>query len=364
MAERSSIPRRVALVIGQLTIGGAERQLCELVRRLDRSRFAPIVYDLADAGSALSSTIALAGVPVRTIGGVGLERVRRLAAALASDRIDLVHAWLFIANTYAWAARWSGRRVPLVTSARNCKSQGWVHHLANIAAFRSSARIIVNSMEVREYIARHYHAMRTRIDVVYNGVDTQRFRPAAETPSGPPTVVTVGRIVAQKNPLLFIEAAARVRRLIPHMRFAIVGDGPLREAVQERARQLGLDGSLDLLGERDDVERILPRAAMFWLTSSWEGLPNAVMEAMACGLPVVATDVGGTRELFASGEEGFLVRPNAVEDFVHYGLTIMRGEQLRAAMGQAARRRAEQFSLERMVAGTEAVYAAALGDGA
>jgi glycosyltransferase involved in cell wall biosynthesis len=360
-AAQTNGARRVALVIGQLTVGGAEKQLGELVRGLDRGRFAPYVYSLTDAASTVRAYVKALDVPVRTVGGKGLARAWRLVRALRDDRVELVHAWLFIANTYTLAARLLGLRVPLVTSARNCKSQGWGHHLGNVAAFRGSARILVNAEQVRDYVVRHYAAPPGRIAVVYNGVDTRRFRPEAGRADGPPRIVTVGRLVAQKNPLLFVEAAARVHQAEPSVRFVLVGDGPLRAAVEEQARALGLGAALEVLGERGDVEEVLRGAHLFWLTSSWEGMPNVVLEAMASGLPVVASDVGGTRELITSGGEGFLVRPYHAEEFVHYTLDLVRDRDLRRRLGDAARRRALGFSLERMVSGTEAVYAAALG---
>jgi len=362
VAEDRREPRRIGAVIGQLTIGGAENQLVELVRGLDRNRFAPFVYSLAESAGPVRERLAAAGVPVRVIGSVGLERARRLAQALRADRIELVHSWLFIANTYAWAACLRGARLPLVTSARNCKSQGWGHHLANVAAFRVSARIIVNSEQVREYVARRYRAPRRLLEVIYNGVDTERFRPGRREGGAAPTIVTAGRLVAQKNPRLFVDAAARLRSRFPEARFVMLGEGPLRGEILARAAAAGLNGSLALPGERADLENVLNEADVFWLTSSWEGLPNVVMEAMACGLPVVATDVGGTRELFASGREGFLVRPGRVDDLVHYGGALLRDATLRQSMGEAARRRAEQFSVRRMVRATEGVYATALGE--
>jgi glycosyltransferase involved in cell wall biosynthesis len=354
--------RRVALVIGQLTVGGAEKQLGELVRGLDRGRFAPYVYSLTDAASTVRAYVKALDVPVRTVGGKGIGRALRLVRTLRADRVDLVHAWLFIANTYAFAARLLGLRVPLVTSARNCKSQGWGHHLGNMAAFRGSARILVNAEQVRDYVVQHYAAPASRISVVYNGVDTERFRPAVANGDRPLRIVTIGRLVTQKNPLLFVEAAARVHQADPSVRFTVVGDGPMRATVEEQARALGLGESLELVGERGDVDEVLRAADLFWLTSSWEGMPNVVLEAMASGLPVVATDVGGTRELINSGREGFLVRPYQAEELVHYTLNLVRDRDLRVGFGEAARRRALGFSLPRMVAGTQAVYDAALGE--
>lgn len=353
-------PARIALVIGQLTVGGAEGQLSELVRRIDRTRFEPMVYSLATQTGRLQQRLETDGVPVRVIGAAGLVRARRLAAALRADAVRLVHSWLFIANTYAWVARVLGARMPLVTAARNCKSQGLLHHAANCAAFRASERIVTNSEQVRDYIRCHYGAPPGRIRVIHNGVDTERFRPSEPSADRAPTIITAGRLVAQKNPLLFLEAAALVRREVPATRFVMVGEGPLRAAIEARADELGVRDALDLVGERADVERFLSRADVFWLTSSWEGLPNVVLEAMASALPVVATDVGGVRELLRTGEEGFVVPPGDAPAVAAHGARLLRDPASRAAMGAAARRRAETFSLSRMVAATECVYAECL----
>lgn len=353
-------PIRVAMVIGQLTVGGAEHQLRELLRAMDRSRFTPIVYCLTDAAGADQATTQVESAPLRIIGATGWKRARRLADALRGDAVQLVHSWLFIANTYTWAARWRGIRAPLITSARNCKSQGWGHHAANVLAFRSSARIIVNSRQVKDYIVRRYAAPERTIDVVYNGVDTDRFKPVDRNSGDTLTVVTAGRLVAQKNPALFVDAAARIHAALPGIRFTMLGDGPLRSAVEGQIERSGMRGVIELAGERHDVEKVFAQADLFWLTSSWEGLPNVVLEAMACGLPVIATDVGGTSELFQHGNQGFLTPADRVEDFVTHGLMLLRDSQARAKMGEAARWRAHEFSLGRMVDSTQKTYEAAL----
>jgi glycosyltransferase involved in cell wall biosynthesis len=220
---------------------------------------------------------------------------------------------------------------------------------------------VVNSAEVRDYVARHYRADPRRITVIHNGVDTERFRPAESPVAGPPTVVTAGRLVRQKNLLLFVEAAAALRRRVPQVRFRVIGGGPLGAAVAEASRNAGLDGVLDLMGERSDPERHYRSAALFWLTSDWEGLPNVVLEAMASGLPVVMTDVGGARELVTSGREGFVVPPRDAGAIVAASVPLLEDPVKRAAFAEAARQRALQFSLERMVSATESVYAQVLG---
>jgi len=349
------------MVIGQLSTGGAEGQLRLLCEHGDRAAVAPTVYCLSGETHPYGPILERAGVPVRVLTGGGLTRVARLRWRLHADRIDVVHAWLFIANAFAWAAGGA----PLVTSARNCKRSGRLLDALNQRAFRASRKIIVNSGQVQAYIEREYRAPRDRIAVVHNAVDIERFRPRGEQPAAAgPRVLAMGRLVAQKNPLLFVSAAAALREHYPGARFAWIGDGPLRTPVAAAVSAAGLDDCCDLLGERGDVAELLRSADLFWMTSDWEGLPNAIIEALASGLPVVATNVGGTAELIGDGGEGFLIAPGDADALVARSLSILADPAAHARMRSAARARAELFSVEQMVRATYEVYEAALRGGA
>jgi len=356
--ERGGAPR-VALVIGQLSAGGAESQLRLLASAAVERRFVPLVYCLSERVWPHGEALRDAGVPLRVIGGGRLQRLRALRAALDEDRIDIVHAWLFVANAYAWLAT-AGR--PLVTSARNCKRQGRVLDALNRRAFAASAAIVVNSRLVGDYIARVYGAPRRRLRVVLNGIDLERFS-TKTTPlaTAAPTIVGIGRLVAQKNPALFVAAAAALRRHVAAARFRWIGSGPLRAQVARQIEAAGLGDCCVLEGERGDVEAALREADLLWLTSDWEGLPNVVMEAMATGVPVVATDVGGTRELFTSGREGILVAPGDLAGLVEGARQLLSDPAAYARAAAAARVRARDFAAERMVRNMEAVYREARG---
>jgi glycosyltransferase involved in cell wall biosynthesis len=345
------------MVIGQLSTGGAEGQLRALCEGLDPGVARATVYCLSGETEPYGPLLERAGVPLRVVRGGRLGRVRALRSAFAADGIDVVHAWLFIANAFAWAATRLERR-PLVTSARNCKRSGRLLDALNRRAFAASDAIIVNSQQVRDYIAHVYDAPADRIAVVYNAIDLARFQPPARTrPGHAPRVVMVGRLVAQKNPLLFVAAAAGLRARLPAVRFQLVGDGPLRAAVAAAVRAAGLGDCLELAGERHDVPALLHDADLCWLTSDWEGLPNAVLEAMAAGLPVVATDVGGTAELIEAGVEGYVVRAGDGDAFVARSLEILADPARLAHMRGAARARAARFDRAQMVEATQAVYA-------
>ena len=175
----------------------------------------------------------------------------------------------------------------------------------------------------------------------------------------------VGRLVAQKNPLLFVAAAAALRERLPTARFALVGDGPLRGEVEAAVRAAGLGDALRAgRRARATCRALLRDADLFWLTSDWEGLPNAVIEAMACGLPVVATDVGGTARADRRRRRGLRGRAPAIATrLVARSLDDPRAiPALHARMRAAARARAERFGVEQMVQATQAVYDARAGE--
>jgi len=348
-------PARVGLVIGQLTTGGAEGQLLELARRAPEFGFLPTVYSLSEKTEPYGRKLEEAGVPLRVIGGRGTRRLSRLLRALRADRVEILHAWLFIANTYAWLAA-KALRLPFLATARNCKLQGRLHTAANRLALRTAARVIANSEEVARFVEQHYGTPAGRTCVIYNGVDTDRFRPLGTSGEGAPLVVGAGRLVPQKDPLCFVRVARDIGQRIPSARFVFAGDGPLREAVIREIRAQGLDNRFSLPGECRDMPTLLGSASLFLLTSAWEGLPNVVLEAMACAVPVVATDVGGTRELLRSGQEGFLVSRGDVGAMAHYAAELLADETRRREFAARARQRAEQFRLDTMARSTCAAY--------
>jgi glycosyltransferase involved in cell wall biosynthesis len=245
----------------------------------------------------------------------------------------------------------------LVTSARNCKRQGRALGWLNRRAFAASDAIVANSLQVAEYIERKYGAPHDRIRVIYNGIDSERFRPGERNGAGHPgPIVAIGRLVEQKNHALFLQAAARLAQDVKTARFVIVGDGPLRPALEMQARNLGIADRVTFTGERRDVEAVLRSASLLWLTSRWEGMPNVVLEAMASGVPAIATAVGGTRELIRSGVDGFVVPEGDIESLVARSCDLLQDDARRRQFAVAARVRAEEFSSVRMVAAMSQLY--------
>jgi glycosyltransferase involved in cell wall biosynthesis len=170
-------------------------------------------------------------------------------------------------------------------------------------------------------------------------------------------VGTVGRLHPQKGFASLLAAVARVRERLPAIRLLLVGGGALRRDLVARAEALGLAEVVIFAGSRGDVPEILAALDLFVLPSLWEGLPNAVLEAMAAGLPVVATAAGGTPEVVVDGETGLLVPPGDVTALAEAIERLLRDPGLRRKMGEAGRKRVEgHFTIEQTVAQTVALY--------
>lgn len=351
---------RVGLVIGQLTHGGAEGQLAELAIGL-RKVADVFVYCLSDLTEAHGERISRAGIELRTVPAkrrLDPARVLRLARWLETDRVEIAHAFLFIASAYVYLAT---RRLPavrLVSSARNCKIEPsllrrWILR----RAFRTSDAIICNSREVERFAVQHYSADPSRIHVVLNGVDVDRFQPGKKRDRGI-VVGAAGRIERQKNLEMFLSAAVLFCRERPDATFLVAGDGTLREHFVRRAAEFGLGDRIRFIGNTNDMPAFFRRLDQFWLTSDWEGTPNVILEAMAAGVPVIATRVGGTEELIRNGIDGFLVAREDVAATCAVATRLAGSPDEASRVALRAREAAcSRFSIRAMVESTLRVYA-------
>jgi glycosyltransferase involved in cell wall biosynthesis len=363
-------PIRVGYVIGQLTRGGAERQLYELVRGIDRERFRCVVYCLSEDTEPFGEMIAATGVTVRALPRarrLDLGRVLALARLARADRLDVLHSFLVHASGYAWPARRLAGVPHLITSARSGRRAGPVRDWIIRHAFRASDAVVCNGQAVREFVTRCYGAPPQRCRVIHNGVGFARFsaRPrgwSGATGGGGPTIVTVGRLVPEKDLALFLEAAVLLRRDYPAARFLVIGDGPCRLELERAAAALGLGGALAFLGERIDVPELLDTAHVFWLTSASEGLPNVLLEAQASAVPVVTRDVGAAREIVGHGVTGYVVSRRDAGEFASLTGRLLADPERADAMGLAGRKVVEDlFSLAAMVRATEELYRDVVG---
>jgi glycosyltransferase involved in cell wall biosynthesis len=369
-------PRRVVEFVTNLCTGGTERQVVALCGGLDRERFDLGVACLRRTGDFLPE-IEGYGIPVREYpvrrlyDPRSLVRRARLALDLRRERVDLVHCHGFYANMFAVpAARLAGTRA-VIASVRDLNDLLWTpaQKRAQRLVCRLADVVLVNAEAIADNLVRQGHERR-RIAVVANGIDLSR-PPARATgelrrelglPAGARLVVVVSRLVRVggldvKGIGTFLEAGRRIVGRFPDAHLLVVGDGPYRPELEQHAARLGLDRQVRFTGLRRDVPAVLAEAEVVVVPSLTEGLSNSLLEAMAAGVPVVATRVGGNPELVVDGEHGLLVPP-ADPAALATAVERLLGEAATAArLARAARERvAARFSLERMVRETARLY--------
>jgi glycosyltransferase involved in cell wall biosynthesis len=358
-------------LITELDTGGAQKALARLLARLDRERFAPHVACLYNGDRAVAQEIRQLGIPVTDLGMTAqwrLDALWRLYRLLRREQPVILHAWMFHANLLArTVGRLAG--VPLIlTSRRNVHIGPPVReHLKRLTASWDTRSIAVCEL-ARQVEIERAGAAPDNVIVICNGIDAGRFpilTPEARTtarrhlgvPADVPVLGAVGRLHPQKGLPDLLSAFQVLKSPRPKAHLLIVGDGECRVDLGRQVQQRHLAGAVTFTGQRDDVPQLLALMDVFVLASHWEGLPNVVLEAMAAGLPVVATTVGGTPEVVVDGVTGFLVPPRDPEALADAILRLLRDPDLRRRMGEAGRARvAEHFSVEQMVGKTEALY--------
>ena len=356
----TTAPLRVALVIGGLGYGGAERQLTELVLGTPKRDVAFHVFSLGGDEEPYGPLLRSRGVAVTTVsrlGGFDLRRSLSLASHLRRQSFDLVHSFLIDANPYAFvAARWA--RIPaFIASNRNAEFprdriraaiDGWV--------FRRASVVLVNARAVAAFTARSFGIPEDRFCVIHNGVDVARFHPPVGVKVGGPTIGTVGSLHPKKNPELFGEVAAAVSERVPAVRCLHLGDGPMRVELERRFGNV-----VQFLGASSAVGEFLRDLDVFVLTSNREGCPNVLLEAMACGRAVIATDAGGVTEVLRDGDSGYVVKLGDRDAIVERIYALLRDAATRNRLGSAARRDAEnRFAVSKMVEKTVGLYRSAV----
>jgi L-malate glycosyltransferase len=370
--ENSSAHRaRILHLITSFEIGGTERQAVELLKRIDRDRFDIRLAVLRNEGPFYREIEDLfPSVPEFPLTSFynrnALKQLLRLRKLLISEKIYLVHAHDFYSSLLGIAAaRLTG--VKVIACQRHLKlSDRRVHHVGTSVIHRFADRLLVNSDAIRGRIINQRIAHPRKITVIRNGV-ASGAAPRAEARSVirrelaiDDNVVLVG-MVARLDPIkghrFFIEAASEVLRGHPDTHFVLIGDGPLRSEIGERLEKAQLSDRVHLLGDRSDAARLISGLDLLVLSSLHEGLPNAVLEAMAAGVPVVATAVGGTKELITDGETGFLAPPADSGALARQINLALMNRGIRSQVAAAARKRIEaEYGMERMVNSVERLY--------
>jgi len=365
---------KIAYVLPNSESGGAEGHLLSIARSLDRSRFSPFLITTAGGGFLYESFRSL--LPVSVIGDyrqaranpprnpfVHLQAIRRLAAIFRARSPDIVHSYLPAANVLGtFAARWAG--VPRVVVSKRSLADYKKGHpfLKRLESWgnRLSDVVMVNSDAVRSEIERTERFCEGKFRRIYNGVgpveawaaeQVESFRAREGLPPRSRVAVCVSNFFEYKGHDDLVKAIARLTGEYPELNCVLIGrDAGSLEATRTLARELGLHERIRFPGARSDVIDFLRAADLFVHPSRQEGFSNAILEAMAAGLPVVACDVGGNPEAVEDGVTGRLVPPRNPTALASAMEEVLADPRKGRSMGEAGRRRAtERFSLDRMV---------------
>lgn len=362
-------PITVVHLVGQIGIGGGEKQLCELIVNSPPEFRHKVFYfnDLSnDEGLKLYARSGIEYTKIPRNKRRPIKFLRDFSMAIRQSRPDIVHCWLFSANIW-------GRLAALLAG-----------HKKIIVAFRSGILRYSPFFYVLEFFTKNkvYHLANSRAcatmtalksgvrpekyEVIYNGVDLARFqeppcrdrlRNELNLPLGTKLITMVGRLTEAKNYPMLLRTAKRCREQNLPVHFVIVGHGERETELKALAEELNVAGTVHFLGLRTDVPQVLAASDLFYYTSNWEGFPNALLEAMATGLPVITTDFDGVKELVTGPDVGTIVPLNDAEAAVTAIRNCLENPERADAVGRNAQRFIQAtFAMSVMVEKTIAFY--------
>ncbi len=367
--ERATRPA-ILLIGDTLKIGGTEGQFVEVACGLDRSKWDVRVTCLRAEG-LLRARLEAAGLAPWSCGPGSFKSPRfisaiwRLARYLRSEKIHLVHCFDFYSNLLGVPAVRLARVPVVIASQRDLgdlrpRGQQWLHGMM----LRLATHVFVNTEKVAERLIRARTVPRERLTVIPNGVDLGRFTPGPNGShrSGSIMIGTLANLRLEKGVEDLVRAVALIRARYANARLVVWGDGPLRPHLDALIGSLGLDGIVELRGSTMEPERVLRELDIFVLPSLSEACSNVLMEAMATGLPVVATNVGGNPALVQDEVTGLLVPPNDPAAIAKAIIRLIEEPGFAATLAsQGLARIRTGFGMDMMLKRVESLYDQAAG---
>ncbi len=364
-------PIRIAFVITELEFGGAERCLANLVTGIDRARFEPVVYALKPRPAAgedlLVQQIEAANIPVHFLNlrstANFLVGVAKLKHLLRQHKTEVVQTFLFHANVIGALAAKSAGVSRVAAGIRVADSTRWRMVLERLL-LRRVDHIVCVSQSVANFVTVQGGFPPAKLRVIPNGIDLTRNstsetldRSRLSVPVDRRILLCVGRLHEQKGFDWLLELAPELFKRLPEHDLVLVGDGPERRSLGAAASRLGIHERVHFVGWSPDVSQWMQAAEVLLLPSRWEGMPNVLIEAMGCGLPVVATSVEGVNEVLGPLAAGQAVPFGDDAAFVDAVCKIIGDSALRAKLGADNHARIQdEFSLRAMISKYEELY--------
>lgn len=355
--------KRVLQLIGSFHQGGSERQAVALASMLKKEgSFDVSIATMNREGVLLKDAETVAGGEIAEFPLTSfydsnfLRQARRCAKYLRDNKIDVVHTHDFYTNVFGMVSAALARVPVRIASKRETRgmrsrAQEFVERLA----FSRAHAIIANSESTRDYLA---GSIREKTHVIYNGVDLTHFNADGHSTNGGRSVAMVANLRHDvKNVPMFLRAAKRVVADIPDANFVIAGEGELESQLKNTAKLIGVADNVRFVGRCADVPTLLAKSNACVLTSRAEGFSNSILEYMAAGKPVVATNVGGASEAIVDGETGYLVASDDDEAMAKRLSEILGDAKRAGEMGEKAKRRiVENFSADAQLQKTLRLY--------
>lgn len=363
--KNNMYPKNILYIIDDLDIGGTEQQLYELIKNIDKSRFKPVVC-----------VINKMGIVARRIEKLGIKVLFKkkrfkfdfliifyIIHVIRRYNIDIVQTFLFTSNTWARIAAILADTKYIISSERNVDvwKKNFHFFIDKILSCFTDA-VIVNASAIKDFIIRNKAICSkypiNRIFVIWNGSTIERLETQQDDLSinFPQKLIvgTVGRLERAKGHINIIKCAQQMEKY--NCIFVIVGDGSLKEYLKNEIKKKQLLRTVFITGQSKFPIEWLKKMDIFILPSLWEGCPNAIIEAMMVGLPIIASDVGGIKEM-VDNKSGFLIPANDVNSLVKKLTILIENEKLRKSMGNHAQKRALQlFDISKMVSIYENTY--------
>ncbi len=343
VARAGPIP--VLFMLTNFDRGGAERILTRCATGLSRDKYAVQAAALQGRSRAMTGDLAGAGIPVHDLGMAWKGDFRilvRLARLLRRERIQVLLAFMFHPTLLGRLVGWLCAVPIRISSERVMAWEGRGRRLLNRWTVRLATHVVAVSDRVAAYAAQEFRIPPDRLSTIYNGVDLDHFRPTRRgRDDEAPVIGSTARLHVKNDHATLLRAFARVKARWPGARLLLVGRGPEEARLRALATSLGVPAQVQFVGEQADVAPYLHQMDLYVQSSVAEGMPNSVLEAMAVGLPIVATSVGGTPEVVVDGETGLLVPPRDPVALADGMLKLLEDRTMADALGRAGRARVE-----------------------
>jgi len=362
---------KILYLITGLHVGGAEMVLYRLLKKLNREKYEPVVVSIIPI-VGIGERIEEEGIKILSLNAkfkCNPLIIWRVISIIKKEKPQILHSFLFHAN---FLGRVIGklRNVPIIISSIHNEYFGgilrekllkWTDRFCNITTIvsKGAAERMIDLKVVSK----------NKLKVIYNGIDLENFpfrkleartkiRKELNIEENKKILISVGRLHEAKGCPYLIKAMKILKEKYPHILLIVLGEGPEGKKIEEQIKELKLEKNILLLGQKENISEYLNASDVFVMPSLWEGLPIALLEAMACGLPVVATRVGGVPEVVEDGKSSFLVElknPRGLAEKIIK--TLEMSEEERKKMGERGRKIVEKkFSIEQMVKEYENLY--------